>query len=265
MKWTEQSDNILKELIQEGKSHKEISLILGVSKKTINNRCFRLKIKSQLPSKKHIQNCKYCEGEFVSYISEERFFCSQNCSASFNNLQRSGVTDDVKVKISDSLKRYYEPLKQKYSKSENKHNEKVYYYDIEKKRKCRSCSIEKQIPKHKIICDDCRNQYYKFYRPSCEFDFDFKIFESEFNVSDLQKFGWYSPTNKGNNLNGVSRDHMFSVRDGFINKISPEIIKHPANCQLLKHSDNSSKKTKSSISIEELMLRIKKWDEKFDS
>jgi hypothetical protein len=246
MKWTEQSDNLLKELIKEGKSHNEISLIFGVPKKTINNRCFRLKIKSQLPSKNHKQKCKYCGGEFVSYISEERFFCSLNCSASFNNLQRNGLTDDVKSKISESLKKYYEPIKQ------NKKN-----------KKCRSCNIEKEIPKHKIICDDCRNQYYKFYRPSCEFNFN--IFEYEFDTNDLKKFGWYSPTNKGNNLNGVSKDHMFSVKDGFINKISPEIIKHPANCQLLKHVDNNRKKTNSIITIDELMIRIKKWDEKFDN
>jgi len=245
MKWTKQNDNTLKELIQEGKAHEEISIIFGVSKKTINNRCFRLKLKSQLPSKSHKQSCKYCGDEFVSYISEERFFCSLNCSASYNNLQRNGLTEDVKNKISQSLKKHYGPVK-------------------EKNKKCRSCNLEKKIPKYKITCDDCRYQYYKFYRPSCEFDFDFKTFEAEFNTTDLKKLGWYSPSNKGNNLNGVSKDHMYSVKEGFINKIDPEIIKHPANCQLLKYSENSVKKTSCSITIDELISRIKEWNDKFN-
>lgn len=265
MKWTEQNDNVLKGLIQEGKTHEEISIILGVSKKTINNRCFRLKLKSQLPSKSHKQSCKHCGDEFVSYISEERFFCSLNCSASYNNLQRNGLTEDVKNKISQSLKKHYGPVKEKNKKEiTDDIGEKQCKLIKEKNRKCRSCGVEKKIPKYKITCDDCRYQYYKFYRPSCEFDFDFKTFETEFNTTDLKKLGWYSPSNKGNNLNGVSKDHMYSVKEGFINKIDPEIIKHPANCQLLKYSENSIKKTSCSITIDELIDRIKKWDDKFN-
>jgi len=57
----------------------------------------------------------------------------------------------------------------------------------------------------------------------------------------------------------VSKDHIYSVKDGFINNISPDIIKHPANCQLLKHTDNNIKKTKSEITIEELLMKIKIW------
>ena len=56
---------------------------------------------------------------------------------------------------------------------------------------------------------------------------------------------------------------MYSVKEGFINKIDPEIIKHPANCQLLKYSENSVKKTSCLITIDELLHKIKKWDEKF--
>jgi hypothetical protein len=39
--------------------------------------------------------------------------------------------------------------------------------------------------------------------------------EDYFNFLLVEKHGWYSPTNKNNNLSGVSRDHMFSVREGF--------------------------------------------------
>jgi hypothetical protein len=41
------------------------------------------------------------------------------------------------------------------------------------------------------------------------------------------------------------------VRDGFINKVAPEIIAHPANCRLMKHSENNFKNYNSSITIDE--------------
>ena len=66
-------------------------------------------------------------------------------------------------------------------------------------------------------------------------------FKDSFDLELVNKIGWYSPSNKGNNLDGVSKDHMYSVKDGFINNISPNIIRHPVNCVLMKHSDNNKK------------------------
>ena len=97
------------------------------------------------------------------------------------------------------------------------------------------------------------------YRQRCNFDFKFEDNPDKFDLRLVEEHGWYSPSNKGNNLNGVSRDHMVSVRRGFELGIDPDIIKHPANCKLLLHKDNQSKKDKSSISIEELLERIKCW------
>jgi hypothetical protein len=102
----------------------------------------------------------------------------------------------------------------------------------------------------KIICNDCKLTYYE----------DFK---DEFDLSLVEQYGWYSPTNKRNNLKGVSKDHMYSVMDGFRNKINPKIISHPANCNLLLFSDNSIKKDNSSITMEELLKRIENWDKKY--
>lgn len=54
---------------------------------------------------------------------------------------------------------------------------------------------------------------------------------------------------------------MLSITHGFKNNIDPQIIKHPANCQLLRHTDNSSKYIRCSISIENLLQKIKEWDQ----
>ena len=56
---------------------------------------------------------------------------------------------------------------------------------------------------------------------------------------------------------------MFSISDGFKLGIDPKIISHPANCQLLKHTDNSKKWKKSSLNIEELKNKIVIWNKKY--
>lgn len=97
------------------------------------------------------------------------------------------------------------------------------------------------------------------YRQRCAFDFDIADYPDKFNVELVEQLGWYSPKNKGNNLNGISRDHRLSVREGFELGVTPEIIKHPANCELMPHRQNQKKKSNSSISLEELLHRISKW------
>ena len=49
-------------------------------------------------------------------------------------------------------------------------------------------------------------------------------------------------------------DHIYSIRDGFMNKISPLIISHPANLRILEASKNSSKGPKSEMTLEELLI-----------
>lgn len=71
----------------------------------------------------------------------------------------------------------------------------------------------------------------------------------------LKEFGvWNLSKNKG----GLVRDHRYSRRSGLINKVFPELLRHPFNCQLLTQSENVSKSQKGngnqqdSISLEEL-------------
>ena len=102
----------------------------------------------------------------------------------------------------------------------------------------------------------------KTYAYQCRFQFSLSSYPQWFsNVSSLiSEYGWYSASNRGNNLNGCSRDHLFSVSDGFINKVDPTIISHPANCQVVPHRHNQSKNKKSSISLNELLLRIEQFN-----
>lgn len=70
----------------------------------------------------------------------------------------------------------------------------------------------------------------------------------------------YSPTNKGNNLNGVSRDHMLSVAEAFKLGMDPAVVKHPANCRLILHRKNQQKRSNSIITKNELLERIELFD-----
>ncbi len=56
---------------------------------------------------------------------------------------------------------------------------------------------------------------------------------------------------------------MVSVRYGFDNGISPDIISHPANCTLMQHGMNSSKCSGCTLSVEQLMIRITEWETKY--
>jgi hypothetical protein len=103
------------------------------------------------------------------------------------------------------------------------------------------------------------------YRHECSFKFSLNEYPEEFDFSLVEKYGWYRAKNRGDNLNGVSRDHIVSVKFGYENKIDPKIISHPANCQLLRHNENISKNKKCSLTIDELLEKIEQWDDKYCS
>lgn len=166
----------------------------------------------------------------------------------------------------------------------------------ESKNKIRKTIIDKNLPSKKILnikvcinphcgksfsvtvrqtrkfCNDlCRKSYYNTrrshfenYKIKCQFRFSISDYPCLFDPTLIEKYGWYSPTNKHNNLNGISRDHRLSIKDGFDKNIDPKLISHPANCELVRHLDNQKKKTKSSISLEDLVKRICAVDREYE-
>jgi len=266
MRWSKNLDEELRKLILIGKKHEDIAQVIGVTKSSVRNRCYRLGL-NIINHKEY--SCNNCGVSFFDLIKSKRKFCSSSCSASFNNFG-STHSNETKKKIGESLFGHVvsdETIKKNSGENNSRWKGGI---SIEKrtkkvngKKKCRYCDEFKVSKKHKLICDDCRMEYYEAYRPACEFKFDVRDFKEEFNFTLIEQHGWYSPSNKGNNINGVSRDHSYSVRDGFINKVAPEIIAHPANCGLMKHSDNNVKNYDSSITLEELKEKIREWDENY--
>jgi len=204
--------------------------------------------KTTLQRIKIIKKCIKCDKYFEierkikkdgkQYIDKkEKKYCSRTCANS--HIQ----TDEIKEKI------------RKNSNPWNKGN----------KRTC-DCGNKIQYSNKTGKCNKClilikKKPYDKnSYKYQCRFSFDIYSYPGRFDLSLVNKYGWFKPTNyKEPNLNGVSLDHMYSIDEGYKNKIDPEIIKHPANCALMLHRDNKKKGTNSSITIEELKIRIDNW------
>lgn len=259
MKWTNSLDDELKRLIENHHNYGEISKIMKLSIKSLQNRAFRLGLKINLNVEIYCTNCGKKIKRYRCNVNENNNFCSSSCAAIYNNRNRI-CSDTTKEKIRNKL------IEFNLSKPQKERNKTIKKIKTKKERnkikKCKYC--KNLIPIKKKICDNCKLTYYEYYRPTCEFKFNLNDYPDEFDFNLLENYEMYSPTNKKNNLNGISRDHMYSVRDGFINKISPEIIKHPANCKLMIHDENNKKHHNSSITIGELLDRIKNWDLKYN-
>ena len=142
------------------------------------------------------------------------------------------------------------------------------------KEKCLECNKDIIMYRsNKRFCN--RECYKKFYLKKravkvnyqwlSNFKFSLSQFSKEFDFSLIEKHGWYKPTNKGNNLDGVSRDHMFSVYEGMSQNINPLLLAHPVNCKLMLHVENNLKKRRCSIILLGLLERINNWEIKYGS
>lgn len=199
--------------------------------------------------------CKQCNIiiEFGNHKNSN--FCSHSCATTFHNLGRT-VSNSTKKSISKKLK----------DRSDQIGRIKV---------ACKECAVEInkwKDGKRSIFCsNECKiKNHQKFknynsnislitYRALCKFKFNIFDYPEKFDLKLIEQYGLYSPINKKNNLNGISRDHMVSVQFGFENNIPPEHLAHPANCKLMIHNENISKNRKCSITYHELLERIKNW------
>ena len=221
-----------------------------------------LKCTHEYQKNKILRYCKFCGNEILSK-DRRNSFCSHNCSASYNNQirickEREFSEQGMKNILNANKKRYYV-------------SEDFFEYNKNPNR-CKECNNLLSFRKRKrTFCTvECKRRYdrknlteYQKYYKDCQFNFNLSDYPNEFDFKLIEEYGWYQAKNHGNNLNGISRDHMISIKFGYENNISPEIIKHPANCQLMRHNENSSKWKTCSITLEELSNKINNWNLKY--
>ena len=213
--------------------------------------------------------CPKCKSEFENLNKWGIIkFCSRSCANS--RVQSDDIRNKKRIKLqgkllTDSQKQESRLRGDNHPKRRGRNLPPVTYTD----KNCKCCdTLFKTARLTSKYCSKHCYQTYKRDRRSArqqyviESQFRFNIFNypDEFDLKLLDTHGIYSASNKGNNLNGVSRDHMISVSYGFDNNIPPDVIGHPANCMLMLHYKNSSKHISCSITIDELMHRIEKWN-----
>lgn len=202
-------------------------------------------------------SCKNCGFSLAFKLKNRNKFCSRSCAATYNNSRKDWNNIKTGPKPKPKTKFELKPkIKKKSLKFVNPHT-KVYLC------KCKITGKEWYSPTWKSIHPSAIETK-KLYRYQCRFKFSIRTYKDWFTEADslIKTHGWYSASNKKNNLSGCSRDHLYSVSDGFENNIDPNIISHPANCKIMPHQENQKKHSKSSITIEELMNRIKLFEDK---
>jgi hypothetical protein len=209
--------------------------------------------------KEYDVTCQRCAAHVIVKEREKRhpersvYFCSRSCANS-----RGVRTKDFKQKVSSKL-------------SGRVVSERI-------TKTCESCNKNFDVTlynKNKKYCSsDCFRQFryknvdksgLKYYRRACSFKFNLADYPGEFDFGLVEQYGWYAAKNRGNNLDGVSRDHIISVKYGFENNVDVSIISHPANCRLMVHNSNVSKGKKCGMTLEQLQEKIKWWNEKYIS
>lgn len=208
----------------------------------------QMKHRNTLTKEKNIQNyynspnyCKQCSLE-LTYHQRFYNFCSRSCSASYHNLY-----DKTRKRGPD---------------------QKVFSY----------CSVKFLICEQtgKPYCNKNERGFRRQQSPyvlttkqsyydKCRFRFNVYNYPGIFDLSLIEKYGWYTcpgkkRSNYDKNINGVSRDHIISISEGFKNNYDPYLISHPMNCRLVLQSDNKKKQHYSNMSIDELKIEVEKFD-----
>lgn len=207
--------------------------------------------------KEHKCMCEICGKEYTVRITDAYWIrgkyphtCSKKCAKALTSLKTD--KESKNKKIGDTLR------KERYIK----------------KCKCCGCEFETANVKQTFCSRKCQltyrhresvsiNDTFITYKKQCMFKFSLNQFPYEYDFALIENNGWYKAKNHGDNMDGVNRDHMFSIVEGYKNKIDPYIISHPANCELLTHFDNVSKNSKCSVTIDDLKQRIKEWHSKY--
>jgi hypothetical protein len=211
------------------------------------------------------KHCKQC-ASIIPYEKKLNNFCDGSCATTFTNNERAKLKPK-KVKIIKPKKiKKVKAKKVKVEKAKNFSNKfmwKTYIAGPYTKMyhcSCKHCSIKFISKSIFQYCDLHRNMY-KRSRNQYEFTFNVYAYPDLFDLSLIEKFGWYSPGNrKEKNNNGIVRDHKISVNESVKNGYDPFYIRHPLNCELLRQEENKKKYTKSSMTYEELVLAVNLYD-----
>jgi hypothetical protein len=235
------------------------------------------------------RTCLVCESEFTVRSNSQKKICSRKCTAEFqtgiNNPNYNNKWSSEQVaKQSDLMKNKYDEIENYRFRVGASNRGKKFLSEriaaMHKNRPKSSYSHPHTEETKAIIgkkssekwTEEYRVKYYKNGVISGrivadELRSDFEIYQQKshwiqrmWDLVEDSKIVELGIFNAVTNPSGCVRDHRLSKMDGFKLGIFPEILRHPVNCNILTHSQNASKREKSSILVKELFDNIKKYD-----
>jgi hypothetical protein len=204
--------------------------------------------KNKLDYYNTLNKCKECQSTIL-YEQRYNAFCSHSCSATASNRERLNagysLPEESRAEIRSKLSIFVGPYT------------KVYF------KPCKFCSKTFTTADRSQVCKKC--QHLKWNNNKDQYSFRFNIFDYPdlFDLNQLKSVGWVAFGGKrgGNkNTQGLSRDHRVSVNEAKKFNYDPYYISHPMNCELMPHTTNNKKKTKSSITYNELVKLVDEYD-----
>ena len=131
-KWTNEEFYLAKVLVESGVTFDVIGIKLGRSKSSVRNKMNKSGIKfTDFNPGREVRSCLHCGNDVETTLSENKKFCGNSCSASYNNKLNKKVKT-VKSNCLNCDKPFYE-RKKKYcdSKCQHEYNSKKVFKKIE--------------------------------------------------------------------------------------------------------------------------------------
>jgi hypothetical protein len=200
----------------------------------------------------------------VTIDNKHQRFHDQSCSAKTNNQKRTKeyhkqqgeqVSLRWEQKLGLSTHRRLLAMHRKLMKAAE------YPFTAITRCKCRECNRVFYSSTQQQLCSDHEHLYARKHKAKFKFKFKLTDFPELFDLTMIDIHGWYStgPT-QTIKRSGLSKDHKISICDALINGYDQYYISHPLNCELMLHSDNKIKGTRSSITYTELVESINEFD-----
>lgn len=113
--------------------------------------------------------------------------------------------------------------------------------------------IKTKIERGWIIPDDFLSDY-QIYRKKVKrlTETTYKMYKNIINPNNLERVT--------NGKVGFQLDHKYSIIEGFLNNVEPEIISHHCNLQMIEWSSNRTKSKRCDIDLEQLKNEIKSYE-----
>ncbi len=191
------------------------------------------------------------KGNIVYYSWQQGSRC-RKCSFEKKAVNRRLDIADVIKYIEDVGYKY---LSGKYINSRSKlkvrclldHEYKVNWSDFNQGRRCPICAVIDATGPNSPVWN---HEYSKQDR----FDFEtYRAYVKQLTNYNYKKYYYLiNPSNLKREFYGFHVDHIYSVENGFRNKLNAKVISSPVNLRMLWHSDNYRKKNNSEIILNQL-------------